>query len=808
MQLRPYQQDCIAAIEAQPPGAYLCQMATGLGKTVTFANIPRRGERMLILSHREELVEQPRKYFTCSYGVERAASRSAGEEVVSASVQTLVRRLDRFAPDEFGTIIVDECFPGTVKVDGKPLNNIKNGDIIASWNSQTGQIEYKPVTHVFKRKPSEMCVVILENGQFIPCTPNHPFYVEGVGYVPAIKLQEGFCVKRICVHNLRKANRSGCIYEKPMENKNGFFQENRKNLLLTGLLKRIFQTRIERNNGENQQKVCQRKNEAKKSDEKPGSKKENVGKAEGNRSLSENSVWKRSRAYSSAAEYADCVEGSESVCGVRNPHKIRGKIRNAISELLQGRHSDSWGNVSYRNRRRKSPLYRKKRAGQKEGVLFEHIRVARVEVREQTSDRTFGGLCPDGFVYNLEISGNHNYFADGILVHNCHHAAAGTYRKIFDHFRPEKLIGFTATPNRGDKVRLNDVFQKIIFQRDLRWGIENGYLCGIQCLRVNIGYDLSAVHTRQGDYAPGELDQAMDGTADAIAEAYQKYAKGATLIFAVSVRHAREIADKIPGAVVVTGETRDRAAIIRAFTDGEIPVLVNCMVFTEGTDIPRVETVMVARPTQSESLYCQMVGRGTRLYPGKEKLVLIDCVGVTGKASLCTAPSLLGIDMSSVPARKADEVQGDLFELPIRAAAASDCPESWVRNVEIVDLWAQEKRYQLHDVNWFKMPDGSLVCSLMDRKAITIPCPDALGSVNGVPMQEMLDRAYTVLTERYADQRHIWDLNAVRRWGRQPASENQLKIIRRRCRGFDADGLTKGQASQILNRLFNGGKSA
>lgn len=808
MQLRPYQQDCIAAIEAQPPGAYLCQMATGLGKTVTFANIPRRGERMLILSHREELVEQPRKYFTCSYGVERAASRSAGEEVVSASVQTLVRRLDRFAPDEFGLVVVDECFPGTIKVDGKPLNSIKNGDIIASWNSQTGQIEYKPVTHVFKRKPSEMCVVILENGQFIPCTPNHPFYVEGVGYVPAIKLQEGFCVKRICVHNLRKANRSGCIYEKPMENKNGFFQENWKNLLLTGLLKRIFQTRIERNNGENQQKVCQRKNEAKKSDEKPGSKKENVGKAEGNRSLSENSVWKRSRAYSSAAEYADCVEGSESVCGVRNPHKIRGKIRNAISELLQGRHSNSWGNVSYRNRRRKSPLYRKKRAGQKEGVLFEHIRVARVEVREQTSDRTFGGLCPDGFVYNLEISGNHNYFADGILVHNCHHAAAGTYRKIFDHFRPEKLIGFTATPNRGDKVRLNDVFQKIIFQRDLRWGIENGYLCGIQCLRVNIGYDLSAVHTRQGDYAPGELDQAMDGTADAIAEAYQKYAKGATLIFAVSVRHAREIADKIPGAVVVTGETRDRAAIIRAFTDGEIPVLVNCMVFTEGTDIPRVETVMVARPTQSESLYCQMVGRGTRLYPGKEKLVLIDCVGVTGKASLCTAPSLLGIDMSSVPARKADEVQGDLFELPIRAAAASDCPESWVRNVEIVDLWAQEQRYQLHDVNWFKMPDGSLVCSLMDRKAITIPCPDALGSVNGVPMQEMLDRAYTVLTERYADQRHIWDLNAVRRWGRQPASENQLKIIRRRCRGFDADGLTKGQASQILNRLFNGGKSA
>ena len=806
MNLRDYQRECIAAIEAQPPGAYLCQMATGLGKTVTFANIPRHG-RVLLLSHREELVEQPRKYYDCSFGVERAENHSAGEEVVSASVQTLTRRLSRFRPDDFDTIIVDECFPGTIKVDGKPLNSIKNGDIIASWNSQTGQIEYKPVMHVFKRKPSEMCVVILENGQFIPCTPNHPFYVEGVGYVPAIKLQEGFCVKRICVHNLRKANRSGCIYEKPMENKNGFFQENRKNLLLTGLLKRIFQTRIERNNGENQQKVCQRKNEAKKSDEKPGSKKENVGKAEGNRSLSENSVWKRSRAYSSAAEYADCVEGSESVCGVRNPHKIRGKIRNAISELLQGRHSDSWGNVSYRNRWRKSPLYRKKRAGQKEGVLFEHIRVARVEVREQTSDRTFGGLCPDGFVYNLEISGNHNYFADGILVHNCHHSAAKSYRRVLDYFEPRLTLGFTATPNRGDRVRLDDVFSRIIFQRDLRWGIENGYLTDIYCLRVNIGYDLSAVRTRMGDYAPGELAEAMDGTADAIAEAYRDYARGATLIFAVNVNQAKEIASRIDGAVVVTGETADRSSIIQAFTDGEIPCIVNCMVFTEGTDIPRVETVIIARPTQSEALYAQMVGRGLRLYPGKERLTLIDCVGVTGKANLCTAPSLLGIDMDSVPKRKADDIQGDLFELPVKIAAASDCPESWVRNVEVVQLWAKEQSYQTHNVNWFKMPDGSMVCSLLDRKKITIQCPDALGMVNGAPMQEMLDKAYRLLQDQYGDQRYLWDLDSVSRWGKQPATESQLKIIQRRCRGFDTDGLTKGQASQILNRLFNGGKT-
>ena len=495
--LRPYQQECIDTILAQPPGSYLAQMATGLGKTVTFANIPRKG-RVLLLSHREELVEQPRKYYDCSFGVERGQEKSHGEEVVSASVQSLVRRLDRFEPDAFDMIITDEC----------------------------------------------------------------------------------------------------------------------------------------------------------------------------------------------------------------------------------------------------------------------------------------------------------------------HHAAASTYRKIYDHFAPRLHIGFTATPNRGDKVRLDGVFSKIIFQRDLRWAIQNGYLTDIRCLRVNIGYDLTAVHTRMGDYAPGELEDAMEGTADAIAQAYREYACGATLIFAVSVRQAEEIAARIPDAVVVTGQTKDRAAVIRDFTDGKIPCIVNVMVFTEGTDIPRVETVIVARPTQSEALYTQMVGRGLRLYPGKEKLTLIDCVGVTGRASLCTAPTLLGLDIANVPTRKRSQLQGDLFDLPVKVASASDTPESWIRNVEIVDLWAKEQRYETHDVNWFKMPDGSLVLSLPEKRKMVIPCPDALGMVplkdgTRVPMQVALDRAYTTLEENLSGCRYLWDLNAVKRWSGSPATEAQLKVIRKRCRGFDTVGLTKGQASQILNRVMN-----
>lgn len=401
---------------------------------------------------------------------------------------------------------------------------------------------------------------------------------------------------------------------------------------------------------------------------------------------------------------------------------------------------------------------------------------------------------------------------DKIITDEAHHAAASTYRRIYDHFSPDKHIGFTATPNRGDKAKLDDVFSEIIFQRDLRWAIESGYLCDIYCMRVNIGFDLSAVHTRHGDYAPGELEEAMDGTADAIAQAYRDHAKGATLIFAVSVHQAEEIAKRIPGAVVVTGKTKDRADIIDRFSRREIPCIVNVMVFTEGTDIPLVETVIIARPTQSESLYSQMVGRGLRLHPEKEKLILIDCVGVTGKASLCTAPSLLGIDLKNIPQSKADEIQGPIFELPEKAVAASDCPESWIRNIQIVDLWAKGMSYNLHDVNYFKMPDGSLVCSLPNRKSISIPCPDQLGRVafggKIMPYQTALDQAYAILRNGYSGARQIWDLNAAKGWGKKPATDSQLKIIQRRFKDFDTDGLTRLQASQILNRVFSGRRTS
>lgn len=396
---------------------------------------------------------------------------------------------------------------------------------------------------------------------------------------------------------------------------------------------------------------------------------------------------------------------------------------------------------------------------------------------------------------------------DMIITDEAHHAAAGSYRKIYNYFKPRLHLGFTATPNRGDNVRLDDIFQDIIFERDIKWAIKNHYLTDIHCLRVNIGYDISKVARRMGDFAPGELEEVMDTEVlnKAIAEAYQKHAVGQTLIFATSVKHAEDIAKEIPGAVAVTANTKNREELIKKFTNREIPVLVNCMIFTEGTDMPLVETVMIARPTSNNSLYTQMVGRGLRLYPGKEKLVLIDLVGTTGRANLCTAPSLLGIDLNTVPAAKQDEIQGDLFELPDLIVKKSDCPSSWIRNIEIVNLWAKEQSYNMHGVNYFKMPNGDMVVSIPKRKII-IPAQDELGktTLNGkkISMQKAFDEVYLYLKERYPQYEYIWSIDQMRKWGKVPASEKQVDMIKRFMKDFDTENLNKMQATQILNRLF------
>lgn len=396
---------------------------------------------------------------------------------------------------------------------------------------------------------------------------------------------------------------------------------------------------------------------------------------------------------------------------------------------------------------------------------------------------------------------------DMIIVDEAHHAAAPSYRRILDYFKPRLTLGFTATPNRGDGIGLEDIFSDIIFERDLEWGIKNGYLSDIHCIRCDIGYDLRGVSSRLGDYATDELEKAVNVTSanKAIAEAYEKYAKGQTLIFAVSVEHARAISKEIHGSAVVIGG-QDRSETLYRYTHGYIRCIVNCMVFTEGTDLPCTETVIIARPTKNISLYTQMVGRGCRLYPGKDHMTLIDCVGASA-LSLCTAPSLIGMDASLLDPKDAEKIaEEDIFNIPEAIERVMDTPKYWIRNAQIVDLWAKGRKYNLHGVNWFRTASGDL---LLGRPKFRLPAPDKLGRVmwcgRKVPYQRALDEVYKALCDLHEDKRNLWDRNIARRWGEYSATDKQIEMVKRFLPDYDVTDMTKGEAGAILTRLFIGG---
>ncbi len=413
-----------------------------------------------------------------------------------------------------------------------------------------------------------------------------------------------------------------------------------------------------------------------------------------------------------------------------------------------------------------------------------------VSASVQSLVRRLGKFRPDDF--------------DVLVTDECHHSTAPTYRKIYEYFKPRLHIGFTATPNRNDGIGLKAIYEDIIYDRNLKWGIENGYLSDIRCLRVDIGVDLRQVAQRLGDYAPDALEQAVniESANEAIAEAYRLYAKPPALIFCASVAHAEALASHIPGAVAVRGGD-DRSATLSAFSAGKIPCLTNCMVFTEGTDLPNIQTVIMARPTKNISLYLQAVGRGTRLYPGKEYLTLIDCVGAGDNADLCTAPSLLGLDLENVPASSRKELQGKLFDLPEIVTRLEDTPEAWIRNVEYVNLWARKNRYDVHGVNYFRMPDGSLVLS---EPKLVLPAEDSLGRIEWEgrlePAQKVFDAVYAQLQRDHADKRALWDLSLTKHWGGSPATEKQKALILRYIPGCNVDALTKFEAGQILTRCM------
>lgn len=233
-----------------------------------------------------------------------------------------------------------------------------------------------------------------------------------------------------------------------------------------------------------------------------------------------------------------------------------------------------------------------------------------------------------------------------IIIDEAHHCISDSYQKVLNHFSSAKILGVTATPDRGDMRNLGSYFESLSYEYTLPKAIKEGYLSPIKALTIPLKIDMTGVGVQAGDFKASDISTALDPYLQGIAQEMEKYCKDKkTVVFLPLVKTSQKFRDLLNThgfrAAEVNGDSQDRSEVLEAFERGEYNVLCNSMLLTEGWDCPSVDCVVVLRPTKVRSLYCQMVGRGTRLSPGKDHLLLLDFLWHTERHELCHPASLI-----------------------------------------------------------------------------------------------------------------------------------------------------------------------
>lgn len=663
--LRPYQTKAVDDVRAEylkGRTAPVLVMPTGAGKTQVAAWIIRsaleRGNRTLFCAGRTELLDQTVDKLR-NAGVDSVrliqASRDVGPkdaEVTVASIQTLTtkRWADKLPPAEL--LILDECFPAGTLVDGRPIESLQIGDRVRSFNESTGCIELRPVRHLFCSRPSTLVTVHLDDGRAVTCTAGHPFF-DGDGYTPAIQLSKGQYVfgqfqenasqlrgMRNLVSGMETGS-SGDLLDGVQGNATcGSKKDSRDELrdlrnvgvgertirpgirtTRTDVLLGYLQTkhavaREFRTYDANQSQISRSPQQA---DDRmqPDARRGHAGPGQCVVASAEPSAAgagrERHRTLSDGGEVAvgASVGLGRQSCGSHNA-----AVQVEVSCALQDRHRASADDDGSRDRRLESLRSGAASAGRQEAGLARVARVDRVEVHERRDRDGFGALYQDDLVYNIEVEGNHNYFVDGILVHNCHHGAAATWTRVLKQYPSARRLGLTATPERADGKPLGDLFDCLVTGPSVRELTDAGHL--VECIVFP-----PAGGTR--------LSKAI--ALDPVAAYQQNGNNERAIVFCISRQHAQRteaefLAAGIECAVIDGTMARGaRRSILARFRAGEIRVLSSIGVLTEGWDDPGCSVAILARDFGHPGLFIQCGGRVLRPHPGKTHARLIDLVG-------------------------------------------------------------------------------------------------------------------------------------------------------------------------------------
>lgn len=340
-----------------------------------------------------------------------------------------------------------------------------------------------------------------------------------------------------------------------------------------------------------------------------------------------------------------------------------------------------------------------------------------------------------------------------VIVDEAHHAISPSYQTVLNQFPDAKVLGVTATPDRGDKRSLARYFDGIAYEYGLKTAVAEGYLCPITAKTIPLEIDMNSVTVSIGDFQVDSIAESLEPYLPQIAEAIRIHASARkTVVFCPLISIAQELAGMIPGAREVNGNSADRKETLDWFDKaGPGAVLCNAMLLTEGWDCPSCDCVVVLRPTKIRSLYCQMVGRGTRLYPGKDNLLLLDFLWMCQKHNLCRPASLVSDNEEDIKAvvKEARNDEIDLF------SAVSDAEEA--------------RRNAL-------------------AKALVNQAKKKSKLVNPLELFVILDDV------------GLADYEPTFKWEEAEATKKQIQALQRF--GVDAEGITKGYACAIMDKLI------
>lgn len=392
----------------------------------------------------------------------------------------------------------------------------------------------------------------------------------------------------------------------------------------------------------------------------------------------------------------------------------------------------------------------------------------------------------------LEIEQQRSGAVGLIITDECHHAAAASYGAVYASFPDALHLGVTATMARGDRVGLGSVWDDVVYQKSILWMISKGHLTDVKAHAVKVdGLDLGSVKASRGDYQAGDLGDALEaaGADKVIAHAYREHAgERPGVVFTPTVATALATAEALASAgirsAVISGETprQERQGIFEDFRTGRTQVLVNCMVLTEGFDAPWASCAVIARPTQSNPLYVQMVGRVLRPYPGKEDALILDVVGASASNKLRTLVDLEpGMVRSIMPGELlADAVVREAEEGDQKAPAGSIAFELKHRELNL---------FAASEHAWSRTHAGVLFISCGETTVFLWPSPEQPGTwdVCQAPKGKKWERTtYTTLDigsamawgEAVSESFSGYSTQKGAAWRRRRPSDKQLKFAR------------------------------